>query len=91
MSELYLKRSDVRAILIANGNGLSLHDIDKLEPLTADDIKQLRKDNDLMYRTLQTIAANASNGLQRTQAIGALANIGPKICDAHGDRADKER
>ena len=35
------------------------------------------REHETMRRVLETIAAGAADGLQRTQAIGALANIGP--------------
>jgi hypothetical protein len=36
------------------------------------------QEHELMRSTLQTIAGGASDGLQRTQAAGALSNIGPR-------------
>lgn len=51
----------------------------------ADEIEQLRaereivlQEHELMRKTLQTIAGNTADGLQRTQAIGALSNIGAR-------------
>lgn len=44
----------------------------------AKELETLTKEHELMRQTLQTIAGGASDGLQRTQALGALANIGPR-------------
>jgi hypothetical protein len=51
----------------------------------AREIEQLLKEHELMHRTLQTIGANSSDGLQRTQALGALTNIGPRYAPDAAD------
>ena len=42
------------------------------------EFSEILQEHETMRKTLEIITASAADGLQRTQAIGALANIGPR-------------
>jgi hypothetical protein len=48
------------------------------EPKDTDN-DRLINEHELMRKTLEVIAANSADRLQATQALGVLANIGPKV------------
>jgi hypothetical protein len=58
--------------------------------LTQEDLDIILDEHELMRKTLQTIAGNAGDRLQETQARGALANIGPAVTNGHHNPANKE-
>jgi hypothetical protein len=50
----------------------------------ADRLKVLGAENELMRKTLKTIAARSADQLQATQALGSLTNIGPALTQQSG-------
>ncbi|WP_036048670.1 hypothetical protein [Bradyrhizobium sp. Tv2a-2] len=52
--------------------------------LEAINLPEILNEHEVMRRSLEIITGSAADGLQRTQAIGALSNIGPRVSNGDG-------